>query len=119
MPDHLSDAAKEEWKRISQELYSLGLLAKTDRSALASYCEAWADFVSSTSALKREEKIIETTHGNMIINPQFTIKNRSMLIMHKFLTEFGMSPASRTRISAKPKADKPQSAWSAFGAKKA
>ena len=120
VPPHLSDEGKVEWGRVSQELYSLGLLSNVDRAALAAYCEAWADFVESSKLCRTEagqdRKVVKTNNGNFIENPYYTIKKRSMEIMHKFLTEFGMTPASRTRIGAVPKEDvKPASRWAGHG----
>ena len=49
-------------------------------------------------------KLTETTsNGNIIQNPLVGIANKSLELMHKYLTEFGMSPSSRTRVSAKKK----------------
>ena len=105
VPAHISDEAKVEWERISQELLQLGLLSRIDRAALAAYCESWSDWVDASRACSTSEgkdrKVIKTQSGNYIENPYYTIKKRSMEIMHKFLTEFGMTPAARTRINAK------------------
>lgn len=107
-PAHLAASAKAEWKRVAKELAQLGLLSRIDRAALAAYCEAWADWVDASKlcANKVDEngnvsdrKVIKTAAGNFIENPYFSIKKRSMELMHKFLTEFGMTPASRSRIN--------------------
>jgi len=44
MPDCLSDGAVAEWERIVPDLLLLGLVAKLDMMALATYCEAVADW---------------------------------------------------------------------------
>lgn len=121
VPEHLSDLAKVEWGRISQELWQLGLLSRIDRAALAAYCEAWSDWVDASrmcaSKDGQDRKVIKTLNGNFIENPYYTIKKRSMELMHKFLTEFGMTPASRTRISVNPPVDAEESktGWGTFG----
>jgi P27 family predicted phage terminase small subunit len=106
VPAHLSDEAKVEWGRVSQELYQLGLLSRIDRAALAAYCECWSDWVEASRlcATKdgQDRKVIKTAAGNFVENPYYSIKKRSAELMHKFLTEFGMTPASRTRIHASP-----------------
>ena len=44
-------------------------------------------------------KLTETTsNGNIIQNPLVGIANKSLELMHKYLTEFGMSPSSRTQM---------------------
>lgn len=106
VPGHLSDEAKVEWGRVSQELYSLGLLTRIDRGALAAYCEAWSDWVEATRMCAttdgKDRKVIKTAAGNFIENPYYSIKKRAAELMHKFMTEFGMTPASRTRIESIP-----------------
>lgn len=44
MPDCLSDGAVAEWERLIPDLLILGLVTKLDMMALASYCEAVADW---------------------------------------------------------------------------
>lgn len=121
VPAQLGDEAKLEWDRISVELMQLGLLTRIDQSALAAYCEFRADFLHATTmcAMKegQDRKVIKTAKGNFIENPYYTIKKRSAEMMHKFLTEFGLTPASRTRISAEPVAPVKPSNWKGFGTK--
>lgn len=115
VPTELSGEAKEEWTRVSEELRQLGLLSRIDRAALAAYCECWADFIEATKKTVELGKVIKTAAGNVIENPYYTIKKRSAELMHKFLTEFGMTPASRTRIDASPlPADKPGNPFAAI-----
>lgn len=103
VPPHLSDEAKVEWGRVSQELHSLGLLSRIDRAALAAYCECWSDWIEASRlcATKdgQDRKVIKTAAGNFVENPYFSIKKRSAELMHKFMVEFGMTPAARTRIN--------------------
>ena len=75
-PTHLSDGAKVEWGRVSEELYRLGLLTGVDRAALAAYCQAYARWAQAENAIaemaKRDELtgglMIKTTNGNAIPN---------------------------------------------------
>lgn len=129
IPEQLSGEAKAEWNRISEELMKLGLLSRVDRAALAGYCEAWADWLDATDRVNRFGKVIKTgektvqkldgsierSGGNMIENPYFSVKKRSAELMHKFLTEFGMTPASRSRINATPQDDAKSPDWKGFG----
>ncbi len=121
VPEHLSDLAKVEWGRVSQELATLGLVSRIDRAALAAYCECWSDWVDASrlcaSKDGQDRKVIKTAAGNFVENPYYSIKKRSAELMHKFLVEFGMTPAARTRIHAeKPDAGKQSGGWAKFGA---
>jgi P27 family predicted phage terminase small subunit len=98
-PDSLSPEAREEWDRISEELAMLGLLTRIDRVALAIYCEMWADFTEASLKIREHGKVIRTKSGNVVENPYYSIRKRSAEILRGYLTEFGMTPASRCRIS--------------------
>lgn len=103
--DHLSPEALMEWGRVSRELHSLGLLTEIDRPALEAYCQAYGRWVDVSRLMQQSDFdwIIETSKGTKIQNPLIGISNTCVEIMRKFLTEFGMTPSSRTRISAPPK----------------
>ncbi len=99
-PRHLSGIALEEWHRIVQELADNGLMTNLDRAALTLYCDMWAGYVKAEENVKKNGMTTQTAANNMIENPYFSIMKRCAELMHKFLVEFGMTPASRTRISA-------------------
>ncbi len=117
VPKHLSPAAKMEWRRISRALAALDLLTGVDRAALAAYCQAWADWIEAEAQLSKFGKVVESPYktetrtlksgtvvekssgGYPMQNPYLAIRNRALWFMHRFLTEFGMTPASRSRIS--------------------
>ena len=44
-------------------------------------------------------EVTETSGGFPMQSPFLPIRNRALEIMHKFLTEFGMTPAARSRIT--------------------
>src|SRR3954470_22329956 len=50
-PSFLSKEAKKEWRRLSGELYILGLLTRLDRAALAGYCAAYARWAEAEAHL--------------------------------------------------------------------
>jgi P27 family predicted phage terminase small subunit len=106
-PKHLDKLAKAEWRRMAAQLKPLGLLTHADRAAFAVYCAMWSRWVQA------EEKIAETamtytTHDAngkpkaIIQSPFVGIANRAAEIMYRFITEFGFSPSSRTRVAAPP-----------------
>jgi P27 family predicted phage terminase small subunit len=100
-PEHLSQDASVEWGRVSQELYKLGLLSRIDRSALAAYCQAYGRWCEAERMLAQKGLMVKTTNGNVIQSPLVGIANKALELMHKYLTEFGMTPAARARVQAK------------------
>lgn len=97
-PRQLTPEAKSEWRRVAHKLQALGLMTHLDRAALAAYCQAWADYVEATRELKRAEKVMVTDKGYNHLNPWIGIKRSAAEEMRKFMTEFGMTPSSRTRL---------------------
>ncbi len=95
------------------ELEALGLLAKIDRASLAAYCQCWARWIEAEELVAEQGLVAVTDKGNVIQHPAVGIANTALGQMRAFLTEFGMTPASRTRISVKPPT-KGQDATEAF-----
>lgn len=102
-PEHLSTDAKTEWRRISRELAGLGLLSTIDRAALAVYCQAWARWKEAELNIARHGLVVKTPGtGVPMQNPFLPVANKAIEQMRSFLSEFGMTPASRTRIEVNP-----------------
>ncbi len=104
-PTHLSRRAKVEWKRVSVQLERMGLLTQLDRSMLALYCQAYGRWVEAEEEAAVHGLVVKTKSGMLIQNPYLGIANRAAKQLHEFLVEFGMSPSSRTRVSATPPTD--------------
>lgn len=99
-PSHLPQAGKTEWRRVVKELAKIGLLSQIDRGMLAAYCAHYARWVQAEKHLQRDEVqlVVRTATGTYQRNPWVTVANDAMQGMKSFATEFGMSPAARTRI---------------------
>lgn len=97
-PDHLSLEAKAEWDRLVALFADLKLLTNVDADALAMYADTYARWAEATRRLAKEGMIVYTENGFPIQSPYLSIVNQTMKVMQKFLAEFGMTPASRTRL---------------------
>ena len=117
-PGHLDKIALEEWERITVELHRLGLISEISRAALAAYCMTYSRWVQAEKILQKSELtvktkagvefkmtglIVKTMSGNIIQNPLVGVANRALEIMHKYLTEFGMTPSSKSRVNVTEK----------------
>jgi P27 family predicted phage terminase small subunit len=109
-PPHLSDDAKVEWGRVSEELYKIGLLSGIDRASLAAYCQSYGRWAGAERAIAEMGKrdmltgglMIKTSNGNAIQNPLVGTANKAMSDMVRYAAEFGMTPSARSRIIAAP-----------------
>jgi P27 family predicted phage terminase small subunit len=98
-PPHLDKTAKAEWRRVSAELTTLGLLTSVDRAALAAYCAAWSRWVSAELSIQKFGTVIKSPKsGYPVQNPYVGIANTSMDQMRRFAVELGLTPASRSRL---------------------
>ena len=99
-PKHLAAEARVEWERIAPMLVRLKLLTKLDRAALSAYCQAWARHVEAEEQIARASALAFTHNGYPIVNPWLTISKQAVDQMARFISEFGLTPAARCRISA-------------------
>ena len=107
-PDLLGKEAKKAWHRTAKHLYELGVLSELDRDALAAFCVQYAiwvdavDRIQKNGVIQEDGLLAETPNGYPVQHPLVAIINRAQSEMRKWMTEFGMTPSSRTRISAQP-----------------
>jgi P27 family predicted phage terminase small subunit len=102
-PPELSALARKEWNRLVGELSVLRMLTNLDRAALAAYCGAYALWAEATEAIQKYGVMIKSPQGFPIQSPYLSIANRQAEIMMRIASEFGFTPASRSRISAPSK----------------
>ena len=96
-PKWLDSLAKQEWRRISKELYALGLLTTIDRAALEGYCQCYAKWRQVEE--KAKIGVFKTESGFISQNPYINIAIKYIKEMRAFLVEFGMTPSSRARVN--------------------
>lgn len=111
-PRHLNKEARKEWKRVSAELYSLGLISRLDRAALTLYCQAWGQLVMLEESLNRKVQqrvdanedpsralyfVTDKGYEGQTVLVQMINTLRSQV--STFLKAFGMDPSSRSRVT--------------------
>jgi len=99
-PAHLVREAKAEWKRMAQVLYKHGLLTEVDRAALAAYCQAYGRWVKAERMVTKHGMTDWTAHGTLTVSPYVRIARQSMDDLRKLCLEFGLTPSSRSRVTA-------------------
>lgn len=106
-PQYWNKYAKEEWYRVTAELQAIGILHEIDLSIIQVYCYNWGLWCEASRTLEEEGKTImmQNKGGGVypIKSPWIAIKSDAEKALMKLTSEFGFSPASRTRISAPKK----------------
>jgi P27 family predicted phage terminase small subunit len=98
-PDHLSRHAAAEWRRVAPELHQLGLLSVLDEASFACYCSAYGLWRQAEEALAEGFITAPGSEKNTVVNPLLKIATQAARDTIRFGNEFGLSPASRSRVA--------------------
>lgn len=104
-PSWLETEAKKEWKRLAPALEAMGILTTVDISAFAGYCQAFARWKEAEEFISQHGSIFQTPSGYVQQVPQVSIAQQNLKIMQSFCSEFGLTPATRSRIIAQSGSD--------------
>ena len=99
-PKWLEGEAKKEWRRLAKQMEQLGILTEVDRAAFAGYCQAYARWKDAEEFISKHGAIVKTPSGYWQQVPQVSIAQQYLKQMSKFCEQFGLTPASRSRIVA-------------------
>jgi P27 family predicted phage terminase small subunit len=108
-PPWLGEEARVAWRWITGELKNMGLLTSADAHALVFYCQTYARWRQAEAFLEQhgETYPIRDDKGRircMQPFPQVVTVRNSLLLLKSLCQEFGLTPASRSRI-AMPRED--------------
>jgi P27 family predicted phage terminase small subunit len=98
LPEGLSAEAKQEWQRIVPMLLNMKVLTEADGSALAAYCSCFAMWMQAEQEIAELGITLRTEFGYKK-NPAISVRSDSLRLMKTFLIEFGLTPASRSKLS--------------------
>lgn len=116
-PKGMRRAAKREWYNMVPQLMALNVLTKVDGKALMAYCDAYADWEESQkdcvkNGLVLDSPVLDKDNNPISIdgqllrvrkeNPAFAVKCKALKTLKSFLIEFGLTPASRSKLKIEP-----------------
>ena len=105
-PSWLEEEAKKEWGGVGGGVEQLGILTEIDMAAFAGYCQAYARWKEAEEFISQHGTIVKTPSGYWQQVPQVSIAQTYLKIMNKFCEQFGLTPSSRSRITANDGDDK-------------
>jgi P27 family predicted phage terminase small subunit len=111
-PSWVKGRARRIWKELAPPLAEMGLLTVLDVPMLADLCVVRAEFIKARADVDKRGIEIEYARydkkGNEFTvtedNPSVRIASDANKRAKSMEVEFGMSPSSRTRVKAAPKA---------------
>lgn len=110
-PENLGEIARQEWGRLAGELISLKLLTALDTTMLEVYCESYEQYRQAEAEIKTHFKKFKkytvtytnkANNENEVPHPALRIKREALDIMRSVGSEFGFTPASRTKLKVPP-----------------
>jgi P27 family predicted phage terminase small subunit len=102
-PDWIDELAKAHWREVVPQLHAMGVLTRIDEDALAAYCQAYARWRRAEEFIQRNGDVFTTKGDDGKIKyvqqwPQVSIARHVQMTMLRLQQEFGLTPASRSRI---------------------
>lgn len=94
-PEGLDEIAKAEWDSMVETLHELNILSSCDRAMLELYCRTYSRWREAEEMVIQQGAVYEGKR-----NPWDIIRRDNLASCHKLLSEFGLSPSSRSRVSA-------------------
>ena len=78
----------------------MGVLTEVDMAAFAGYCQAYSRWREAEEFITQHGTIVKTPSGYWQQVPQVSIAQTYLKIMNRLAEQFGLTPASRSRIIA-------------------
>ena len=101
-PDYLSDVAKKEYSNTVEMLARAGIVKNLDLKALELYAQTYATWREAMEKTELTGMVVKAQSGFPVQNPYFNIANQAAKRLQSLLAEFGMTPSSRSSVSASP-----------------
>ena len=102
-PKHLDGAACEAWNRFGKELEACGVGTRLDAAALEMLANCYAAYVSAATLVAQHGPVwIKAKIGDelpgYVFSPYWSVMNREFKHLLQMLSEFGMTPSSRSGV---------------------
>ena len=104
-PQWLSEIGKEEWNKITNQLFNLEMLHSVDLKMIEAYCNEMSLYIECEMKLREVGRVDEFFNGEGDVvrrqaKPLMKMKNDALANALKLATQFGITPVARANISA-------------------
>src|SRR5258708_37274817 len=83
----------------------MGMVTNLGRGGCGAYCGAYGLWAEAMESIQKYGTMVKSPSGYPIQSPYVAIANRQAEIMMRIASEFGFTPASRSRISTPSRAE--------------
>lgn len=92
-------SSRKKWNELIRLLRKKGILEKTDLGSLEACCASYDEMACCPMAIKAAGGIVEYTRGKTSQQvPLLSARNKAIDSYKKYMTKFGLSPASRAKL---------------------
>jgi P27 family predicted phage terminase small subunit len=99
-PKYLSKVGRDVYYSTASELLSFGILTRVSLSLFVMYCIEVAVYFDAMERVYKESFVLVNKQGNFVPNPWIKIANDSLMATVRIATEFGITPASASKVNA-------------------
>lgn len=104
-PVLLSEIGKEEWQKVTQQLFNLNMLHNVDLRLIEAYCNEISLYIETEIMLRNKGRIQAFKNPDGSIKhaqavPYQKISKDALNMAMKLATQFGLTPVARASISA-------------------
>jgi P27 family predicted phage terminase small subunit len=101
-PEHLADSEQTIFLDMARKLARMRVMSDVDVDALSIYAVNFCEMVEANDRIRDMGLIVRAPKTNVPMhNPFLSIRNNAQKTCMAILTEFGMTPSSRTRVKAR------------------
>lgn len=103
-PPYLAKDSAKIWEEIAPRLRAARLLTELDTLALAKLCDAEAVYRQATEQMV-DGAVIRRADGALVMSAAAMAQAMAFKRVKAMLSEFGMTPVARSRVSVNPQGD--------------
>jgi len=98
-----------EWRRVAPMLRLCGIVTDGERGSLLTLCQQWSRYLEAHGKVRQLGMIVKKPSGIPVVNPYLAVEQQAMMLCIRLWQELGLTPSARTRLSAIPAGEFPQS----------
>lgn len=100
VPTGFNDLQTAKWNEVAAKLAKVRVLTELDLDALEIYCREWVNLHEALTDIANRGKLLQTPGGGVTWNPSWSQYKHSQSVCRAIMSEFGMTPSSRTTLVA-------------------
>ena len=98
-PVTMNESLLPIWDKFVDELTRSRMITNVDVYALEALCIAYSRWTEANAKIQETGLLVKTSKGLPAQTPYLDIANKAFEQMIKLMTEFGITPSSRTKVS--------------------